>query len=102
MLLSIAAVLTIFGLLLFATGEVFSYQAVAVIGAVVILGVGGSIVTGGLEHRTGEVETQISENETVTDYETSPVQTQSQFPLALLVMLAGGVAALRALDSGGS
>lgn len=102
MLLTIAAVLTVFGLLLFAAGEVFGYQAVAVIGAVVILGVGGSIVTGGLEHRTGQVETQISANETVVDYQTEPVQTQSQFPLGLLVMLAGGVAALRALDPGGS
>lgn len=102
MLLTIAAVLTVFGLLLFAAGEVFGYQAVAVIGAVVILGVGGSIVTGGLEHRTGQVETQISANETVVDYQTEPVQTQSQFPLGVLVMLAGGVAALRALDPGGS
>jgi hypothetical protein len=85
------------GFVAFILGAVFSYQSVAVIGAVMIVGVGAVITTSGVEHRTGEVVTNSTANETVHEFTYERTETPTNLPLGTLFMLLGGVLALRGL-----
>lgn len=91
-----ASVLVTLGLALFIVGNVFDYPGVAVIGGVVVVGVGAGIVTeGGLSHKVGENRTITNEtaNETIVDVraEYEPVQTPLNFPVGTVVMLVGAL-----------
>jgi hypothetical protein len=102
MILSTAAFLTLVGFLAWIVGAIFGHQEVAVIGATIVLGVGAMIVGGGgLEQKTGERVTQTSNNTTVTEFQYQKVDTPTQLPLGLLLVLLGGVLTIHGVNDVG-
>lgn len=64
MILSAAAFLVVLGLLVWVLGHYFSFTGVAVIGAVLVLGVGAMVALGGVEYAAGEtVDTTTTQTE---------------------------------------
>jgi hypothetical protein len=98
MLATTAALLMGVGFVAFVLGAVFQYQGVAVIGAVLILGVGAVVTVSGVEHRSGEVVTTQPDNSTVHDFQYERTETPQNLSLGTLLMLLGGVLALRSLN----
>jgi len=116
MILTTAAFLSILGLIAWVLGHVYSYQGIAALGAVLMVGVGGAVMVGGLETPAGEEHVEISNsttNLTAADTETTntttttqvrtvyePIGTTSSFPTGLVLTLLGGVMTMRALEGG--
>ena len=118
MLLTTAAFLSILGFLAWVLGHVYSYQGIATLGAVLVVGVGAAVMVGGLETPAGEERVQIDTNttnttttdgtttsvttteQTATEVQTTyePIGTTSSFPTGLVVTLLGGVMTLRAVE----
>ena len=102
MLLTPAAFLVLSGFVLFVIGNVRGYTGVAVIGGVLIVGVGASVVDTGLRYESGEerIITNESANETVVsvDKQYQHTQTPINLPLGLLVMVAGGLLSIQSLN----
>lgn len=68
MILSAAAFIVVLGLGVWVLGHYFSYTGVAVIGAVLVLGVGAMVTLGGVEYAAGEtVDTSTTETEVAVD-----------------------------------
>jgi len=90
--------LSAIGFVAFVIGNVLDWTGVAVIGAVLVLGVGAAVTTQGLSYPAGERVEQISNNTTerVTTYQ------QADFPQRLsvgfIVMLLGGTMVIRQLE----
>jgi membrane protein implicated in regulation of membrane protease activity len=95
MILSVAAFLTAFGFAAFVVGSVFDMPEVALIGGVLIVGVGAMFTAYGLEYRSGSVESNVSTNETSTQYQYDTVKTPTRLPLGALVMILGATVAVR-------
>lgn len=106
MILSTAAILIGVGALFWVLGTFFDYTGIAVIGAVIVLGVGVAATTDGLYHQTGVIETVNSTtNTTITEFQYERVEISNRFPLGMLILLLGGVGALHPLaeaDDGGT
>jgi hypothetical protein len=121
MLLTTAAFLSILGFTAWVLGHVYSYQGIATLGAVLMVGVGAAVMVGGLETPAGEerVETtdvntteltnadgnvtNVTASETTTAEVTTvyePIGTTSSFPTGLVLTLLGGVMTLRAVEGG--
>ena len=121
MLLTTAAFLSILGFLAWVLGHVYSYQGIATLGAVLVVGVGAAVMVGGLETPVGEERVETTEVNTtelttsdgnvtnVTGAETTtaevttvyePIGTTSSFPTGLVLTLLGGVMTLRAVEGG--
>lgn len=98
MLLSVALFLSALGFLLWGLGYGLEYTGIALIGATLIIGVGAMITGTGLEYKSGEVHDQVSTNETRISYEYNKVPLPTQLPLGVLVILTGGVLAIRQLN----
>lgn len=97
MLLVTASLLSVLGFLTWIAGSVLDYHGVASVGAVVIVGVGAAAMTDGIERQVGAVETNVSANETRISNEYEPIDTPSQFPLGVIVLLLGSLMAFRSL-----
>lgn len=98
MILTTAATLLAVGFVAVAFGYLFGHYEVAVIGGILILGVGAVITGGSLEQSVGEIETETQvdgENVTETETVTEPIETPQRLPLGALVMLLGGIFVLR-------
>ena len=98
MLLTTAAFLSILGFLAWVLGHVYSYQGIATLGAVLMVGVGAAVMVGGLETAAGEERVQIDANTTAVTTTYEPIGTTSSFPTGLVVTLLGGVMTLRAVE----
>lgn len=99
MLLSTAAFLTAAGFIAWAGGQTAGYPAIAVIGAILVLGVGASVADGGLERQSGVIEREnTTANETIKEYQFEQAQLSDQLPLGFLLTLLGGVGTLHALN----
>lgn len=97
MILTVSAFLSALGLVTWLIGMSLRFTGMAAIGALLILGVGSMVMVDGLEHETGEIETE--DNGTVERQSTyEPVDTQESFSLGALVTLLSGVMLLRALN----
>ena len=98
MLLTTAAFLSILGLTAWVLGHVYSYQGIATLGAVLVVGVGAAAMVGGLETPAGEERVEIDDTttEVTTTYE--PIGTTSSFPTGLVLTLLGGVMTMRAVE----
>jgi hypothetical protein len=95
--------LVVVGLVGFAVAAMLGYKGVAVISAMLIVGVGAAaMVDGGLAVQSGKVVTQTGANTTVTEPTYRTVQTTDRFPLEVLILLLGSVLTLRGIDSVGS
>ena len=98
MLLTVALFLTTLGFFLWGLGYVLEYTGIAFIGVTLIIGVGAMVTGTGLEYKSGEVHDQVTTNETQISYEYSKVPLPTQLPLGILVILTGGVLAIRQLN----
>lgn len=100
MLLTTAAFLSAVGFVCALFGYATSHFEVAVIGGVLILGVGAVVAGagGGLETKTGETEIQVDSNTTETENQYSAVETPTQLPLGSVVMILGGTIVLRSFN----
>jgi len=102
MLLTTAAFLTAVGFLAFVGGQLGNYPEIAVIGAVLVVGVGAAIADSGLERQTGVVETtNETTNTTVKEFQYQQVPLPTNLPLGSLMAILGGVGVLRALNNAG-
>jgi len=99
MLLIPAVALTVVGLAIWVAGIQMGYQGIATVGAVLVVGVGISVMTGDLERRAGSVEEQVSSDKTVISVQTTEVDFISSFNAGLIWSLLGGVLVLQALNS---
>ncbi|MGZ0745732.1 hypothetical protein [Haloparvum sp. AD34] len=101
MILTVAAFLTILGFIGWISGELLGYPEIAIIAAVIVLGVGSMVAIDGLQYRDGKVETNTSADETTIEYQYQSVETIPSLELGALWMLLGGVMALRSLSTAG-
>lgn len=101
MIITTLALLLSLGFVAFLVGNAFGYQGIAVIGAVLIVGAGAAVTGDGVEVRTGERIESTSANTTVTEYQYETSETPVNLPFGVLMMLMGGVLALRTIDPGG-
>lgn len=104
MILTVASALISLGFVTWILGSIFEYHGVATIGAVVIVGVGAMVANGGLEFKTGEIETTVDNSTTETENQYNSVDTPTHLSLGAIIMLLGGTLFLRALNElgGGS
>jgi hypothetical protein len=98
MILATAAFLTLLGGAAFVLGAARGYAGVAVIGAVVILGVGSMVVVDGLAYKSGERVERIDNSTTVHTNTYRQIDTPTRLPLGALVMLIGGLLAIQGLN----
>lgn len=95
--LTTAAFLMAVGFALFIVGWLFGFRGIAVIGGVIVLGVGVMVTSGGLQYKTGESETQLPSGDVVTTNQYSTTELPTHLSLGLLLMLAGAVFVFRGL-----
>lgn len=98
MLLSTLAIFSALAFATFILGWVTGYHELAVIGAVIVFGLGAGVTAEGLEVESGEVE--IEENGTVTtETQYSDVGLSTSIPFGTLLMFVGASMLLRSLDN---
>jgi len=97
-----ATLLVLFGFLAFILGNVRGYTAIAVVGGVIVVGVGASVAQTGLEHKTGE--RKVIQNETANrttvevNAEHQPVDLPLNLPVGFLILLTGALLCLHSLN----
>jgi len=123
-ILSTAAFLSALGFVTFLVGHLYSYQGIATIGAVLIVGLGAGVMVGGLEVESGQQRVEmantttdgervdvtanttnissVSQTDATVVVETTyePIGTTSSFPLGVVLTLLGGVMTMRTLEGG--
>lgn len=103
MILTTAGFLTTLGFIAWILGTLFDKTGIAVIGGVLVVGVGAMGMTDGYEQKVGETQIENSANETEIRYDYAPVETPTHLPLGVLVMLLGALLTLQSInDAGGS
>jgi len=98
MLLIPAVTLTGLGLVVWLVGIFGEYHGLAALGAVVVVGVGGMVLTDGLERESGEIEKQVNSTTTETIAQTQPIDLLPQAPTGAVWMLMGGVMLLQGVN----
>jgi hypothetical protein len=101
MMLVPALLLSIFGLAVWTAGIVLEYRGIAVLGGVVVVGVGTSILLTGLEQQVGTVEQTVNSSHTIISAQTEPVTLISSFDAGLVWSLLGSVLTLQGIHSEG-
>lgn len=95
MLLQTAAIFAGLGIAFFVIGLVFDRPELALFGAIIVIGVGGTGVVQGYQVAVGENVTieNVSSNTTVETSETTyeDVTAISSFPLEIIVLLLGAI-----------
>lgn len=104
MILTAAGLLTLLGFVAFIVGYLLDMRGVAVIGGVLVVGVGVMVVSTGLEYRSGETREVVdgtnATNATNVEFQYSAVDLPTRLPLGFMIMLLGSVFVLRGLDPG--
>lgn len=98
MILSTAAFLCAIGFVAWILGTLFNQTEIAVIGGVLILGVGAMGATDGFQHRAGQIESTNADNETITEFQYERIDQTTNFSAGGLIMLLGGLGIIRALN----
>lgn len=101
MILTTAAFLTTVGLVAFVLGHSYGYQGIAVIGAILIVGVGAGAMVDGIETQTGERQIDVDNSTTEVERVYEPIGVSTSFPVGLVVLLLGGAMAGQALNPDG-
>lgn len=91
MLLTSAVILTALGFVVWGAGIVGDYTALAALGAVLVVGVGGMVLTDGLERTNGEVREVVGNDQTVVTPQTTEINLLPQTPTGAVWMLIGAV-----------
>lgn len=82
------------GLLLFAVGFGLNRPEIAMFGALIVIGIGATAMTSGVEIKVGENTTIVNDsgtNITVTEDVHENINVHSGFPLDIIIMLLGVV-----------
>lgn len=98
MILTVAAFLSALGLVTWVIGFYLRFTGMAVIGAVLLLGVGAMVMIDGLEHEAGEIETEDADGTVERQTMYDPVETGQSFPLGALLTILAGVLVMRSLN----
>lgn len=98
MILTVAAFLSAFGLIVWAVGYYLQFTGMAALGALLVLGVGSMVMIDGLEHEAGEIETTAENGDVTRQTIYEPVETRESFSLGAIVTILSGVMLLRALN----
>jgi len=98
MLLIPAVTLTGLGLVVWLVGIFGEYHGLAALGAVLVVGVGGMVLTNGLEQNAGTIEKQVNSTTTEKIPQTEPIDLLPQTPTGAVWMLMGGVMLLQGLN----
>ena len=105
MILTSVAFLVTLGFALFVLGNVVPgipegyTQAIAVLGAVIVLGVGAGVSVDGLSYKSGEVHsTNSTTNTTTIEYQYQAVGLPVKLPLGLLLMIFGALGIMMHAD----
>lgn len=93
-----AAIFITLGLVVWALAYVTNYKAVGVIGAILVLGVGLAMLSGGVSYKVGETETTIDSNTTAVQNDYEQVSTPEELSLGFVVSTLGGLCVLHALN----
>lgn len=99
MILTTAGFITTFGFIAWIAGMALEYPGVAVIGGVIVVGVGASIMDSGLQYRDGETQV-VNETANTTTIEPtySSVPLPQHLSLGALVTLLGGLLTLQGIN----
>jgi len=94
MIIQTVALVAAFGFAAFIVGNVTGHPGISMIGAVIVIGLGASMMTTGVDVKTGEtrevVNTTDGQNVTVRDVH-APVEMSEEFPFDVVITLLGGV-----------
>lgn len=101
LVLTVAGFLTTVGFVAWILGYLFNLTGVAVIGGVLVFGVGVMVTSDGLAYKTGETHVAGNDNVTEIENEYQNVQTPTRMPLGILVMLLGGALVLHSIENAG-
>lgn len=105
MILTLALALTALGIAGIAVGYVTDMTGVAVIGAVIIVGVGATVTVTGLQYRDGQTKTHYNNSTGPDTTEVEPtyaeLDTADKLPLGFLWMLFGAVPTLQFIQRAG-
>lgn len=96
-ILTTAAFLMAAGIVLFILGWMFGFRGVAVIGGVLVLGVGVLVANGGLQYKTGEIKVTKPSGDVEVINQYSSTELPTHLPLGLLLMIAGSVFVFRGI-----
>lgn len=94
MIAGVAVGFIVLGMILFAIGFHFDRPEIAMFGALIIIGIGATAMTSGVEIKVGENTTTIEDNGTnvtVTEDVHEDINVHSGFPLDIIIMLLGVV-----------
>lgn len=97
MILATAAPIFIAGLVCWLAGIAMDQPEIAVIGGVLIVGVGAAIMTDGLEYRDGRIE-EVDGSTTTVEPQYSTVPLPQNLPLGVLVTLLGGIMTITSIN----
>lgn len=98
MILTTAALLTAFGFVAWISGLVLDYPGIAVIGGVLVVGVGAMVMESGLEYRDGEVRNNTSADTVEITHTYEKVPTPQHLSMGVLTLLLGGVMSLQSIN----
>lgn len=96
MILTVAVVVFLIGSIAYVGGALMGRPDVALIGAILIIGLGGTAMTDGIVVKTGEVQTTTN-NTTTIEHTYEEVSIHPDFPLGAVVLLLGGVMSFHAI-----
>lgn len=98
MLLIPATVLTGLGLVVWLVGIFGEYKGLAALGAVLVVGVGGMVLTDGLQQEAGSIEREVNNTTVETIPQHEPIDLLPQTPTGAVWMLIGGVMLLQGIN----
>lgn len=101
MILTVAAFLSALGIGTWLIGSLLDRPGIAVIGGVLVFGVGFMVTAGGLQFHSGATKvTNSTTNTTTVAYQYQSVSFPQRLPAGVLVMLLGGLFVLHGLNIG--
>ncbi|WP_211693308.1 hypothetical protein [Natronomonas halophila] len=94
----LAATFTALGFIGWLVGMLLEMPGVAMLGAILVVGVGGMVMSDGLQVRDGQIERNVSADETEIEYTYSDFQPMDRWPVGELWLIFGGILTLRSLS----
>lgn len=93
-----AAIFIALGLVVWVLAYLTGYKAVGVIGAVLVLGVGLAMLSGGVTYKVGETQTTVDADTTEVSNQYAQVSTPQELSLGFVVSILGGLCVLHAFN----
>lgn len=91
MLLETSVAIASLGFITFVVGGILRRPELAMIGAIIVIGLGATMELDGVQVKTGEIHNTTDSNETVISNQYEDIATHSEFPFGIVVILLGVV-----------